>query len=112
MPQHYRHFWGPRRTQTLNFQWDIITKSSFVLVTACEGRGGDNGSNPPNRFIGLAKFTVGSVAPHDGGVTFLVNIGLYNYMRGEGLGYHPWPDALELWTDITVFDATDFSGPN
>ena len=103
MPQHWCHFWGPRQEQQINrqfnFQWDIITKSSFVEVTACEGSGGDNGSNPPNRFIGLAQFHVNSIAPHDGGVTFAVDI--------SGV-----PQPVLLWTDITVYDANDPSGQN
>ena len=91
-----RFCWGPKRTGRFNFQWNIISHASVVLVAASEGREHpENGlmiyaSDSPRRFVGDARFTVDSIAPHDGGVTFHVTI--------------DWPRPLTLWTDIVVFD--------
>jgi hypothetical protein len=94
--QAFRYCWGSFRNVRCNFQWDIITHTSFVVVTASEGRESvEDGvilqrTDSPQRFIGAARFSVNSIAPHDGGVTFQVSI--------------DWDEPLLLWTDIIVFD--------
>jgi hypothetical protein len=110
MAQHYRHFWGPQVSQKFNFQWDIIRHDSFVVITACEGPGYDVGP-APQRIVGEAFFQVASVCPHDGGVTFWVLMG--SHTGGSyGVGFTTWRETLNLWTDITVFDASDNWGQN
>jgi hypothetical protein len=97
----YRYCYGRQVTRTLNFQWDIITKDSFVVITACEGdERVDEGvivytTNSPLRIIAEARFTVDSISPHNGGVSFHVTI--------------DWPRPLILWIDIIVFDEIQFS---
>lgn len=99
--QGFRHCWGSQSTNTFNVQWDIINHDSFVVITASEGREFmENGhlvlnTNSPSRFVGAARFTVDSISPHDGGVTFHVTI--------------DWGGPLTLWTDIIVFDEISFS---
>jgi hypothetical protein len=94
--QGFRFCWGPEVTRTYDFGWDIIKHTSYVVITAAEGseRFEDGAVIPdtesPHRFVGDARITVDSIAPHDGGVTFHVTI--------------DWPDPLILWTDIIVFD--------
>jgi hypothetical protein len=107
-PQHYRHFYGPQKTAPFNFQWDIINRRSFVVITASEGS--PDGSGNPNRIIGNAHFQVSSVAPHDGGVTFWVIIGDAKVLH-DGF-FNWWIDPLPTWVDITVFDPSDPSGQN
>ncbi len=115
MAQHYRHYWGPCQTGRFNFQWDIIQHDSFVVVTASEGPGYDVGP-APQRFVGNAHFTVSSIAPHDGGVTFWVVIGEMGGLLTDYTDHFMgdwWPAGpLNLWTDITVFDASDNWGQN
>ena len=65
-------------------------------MTVAEGR---ISGMVPDRFIGDAWPQVLSVAPHDGGVTFLI------------LWQTAWP-TLDIWTDITVFDPQDPAGTN
>jgi hypothetical protein len=107
MPQHWRHFWGPQGGNIFNFEWDIIQHDSFVVITAGEGPGFGASDFPPERFVGNAAMMVGGVAPHTGGVTFwmLIEDGTHNGAGWEG-------GLLNVWTDITVFDATDPSGQN
>ena len=102
MPHHWRHFWGPAATGRYNFHWDRIRHDSFVVVTAAEGPGFDR-QPAPQRFRGNAMFEVASVAPYDGGVAFWVLI--LDLFR-------VWPERLNLWTDITVFDPEDDWGQN
>jgi hypothetical protein len=102
MPQHFRQNYGLNTTGAYNFQWDVITHQSWVVITASEGgEPAENGqvlgsSASPIRFIGDARFTVHSVSPHDGGVSFFLEI--------------DWPAPLNTWVDITVFDPGDPSG--
>jgi hypothetical protein len=107
MPRHWRHFWGPQKTNRFIANWSIIKQRSFVVITASEGS--PDGEGNPNRFVGDAHFQVDSIAPFDGGVTFWVII-------GETLPIHAtfnwWRDPLPLWTDITVFDPEDPSDQN
>jgi hypothetical protein len=113
MTQHYRHYWGPQFSNRFNFQWNIIRHTSFVAITASEG-GGYEVSPAPQRFVGSALFQVCSIAPHEGGVTFSVMI-VDPTAIVSGEGYRAvalWPSALRLWTDITVFDASDPWGQN
>src|SRR4051812_34269523 len=96
------HFcWGPVPTARVNLQWDIIKHESVVVITASEGEEGFEEGHPllttsaegvgsPRRFVGDARFTVDSVSPHDGGVTFQVTI--------------DWSGPLTLWTDVIVFN--------
>lgn len=97
----YRFCWGPQFTRPFNFEWRIITHTSFVVVTASEGREGvEDGvilytSQSPQRHLGHARFTVNNIAPYDGGVRFRVTV--------------DWPTPLMLWTDIIVFDELSFS---
>src|SRR4030095_1101434 len=99
--QVYRFCYGPQRTNTFNFQWDIIRHDSFVVITASEGREvvEDHmmiyNSQSPNRFVGAARFTVDNIAPNDGGVTFHVTI--------------DWGSLLTLWVDIIVFNEVSFT---
>ena len=114
MPNHYRHFWGPQQSNVFNFQWDIIKHDSFVVITASEGPGYDVGP-APQRFVGKAFFEVHSVSPHDGGVTFWVVMNEFNVIQfgdGAAVVVVPWTSPLNLWTDITVFDASDNWGQN
>jgi hypothetical protein len=102
MPQYWLQNYGLNTSGTYNFQWDIITHQSSVLVTVSEGlEPSENGqvlgtSQSPERFIGDAAFTVHSIAPHDGGVTFRLEI--------------DWPGPLNVWVCVTVFDSSDFQG--
>lgn len=98
--QAFRYCWGLSKTVRCNFQWDIINKDSFVVVTASEGSEFIEGGSiimstaSPKRFVGSARFTVDNIAPHEGGVTFRVTI--------------DWPRPLMLWTDIIVLDGIPF----
>jgi hypothetical protein len=114
MPQHFRHYWGPQSTARFNFQWSIIRHDSFVVVTASEGPGYDVGP-APQRFVGDSPFIVCNVAPHDGGVTFMVVIGGLGGITNQDRSYieDVWGKGpLNLWTDITVFDGSDQWGQN
>jgi hypothetical protein len=72
--------------------WRIITRHSYVVVTAAEAK---ISANPPERFIGDAKpIVVGNVTPQSGAVQFT----LWWY------GDFPY---LDIWTDVTVFDPND-----
>jgi hypothetical protein len=92
--------WGPQTTGRFNFGWNIINHTSYVVITASEGQEGFEGGTvllttaSPRRFLGLARFTVDNVSPHDGGVEFHVTI--------------DWPQPITLWTDIFVFDEIPF----
>jgi hypothetical protein len=102
MPQYFMQNYGLNESQTFNFNWDIINHQSSVVITVSEGaEPAENGqvlgtSQSPMRFIGDALFSVHSVAPHDGGVTFKVEIDSSN--------------LLNLWVCITVFDDSDNQG--
>jgi hypothetical protein len=75
VPQHYRHYYGRNNSGIYNLQWDAIR--SFVVITASEGFEPSDDSGPPQRFVGDAFFSIHNVAPHQGGVTFRVEIGYY-----------------------------------
>ena len=107
--QHYRHFYGLQKTRPINFQWDIINERSFVVITAAEGS--PDGAGNPNRFVGSAHFSVGSVAPHQGGVTFWLVIGDARALDAPNF-FNWWRDPLPCQVDITVFDPSDPSGQN
>lgn len=93
MPQHARYYWGKRNgTNRYDFTWDQIFHDSVVVITASEGK--QPSTNSPERFVGDAGFTVMNIAPRDGGVTFGVRI--------------EWDEPIGLWTDITVFERSDF----
>jgi hypothetical protein len=93
---HWRHLWRGTGAGYYTFNWPAIQHDSYVAVTVAEGRISDL---VPDRFIGDAWPQVLSVAPFDGGVTFLI------------LWQTAWP-TLDIWTDITVFDPNDPSGTN
>jgi hypothetical protein len=92
------HFcWGAHGGYKLfDFQWDIINHLSYVLISVSEGREGRDADShrmnlttqSPRKFLGSARMTVNSIAPHDGGVTF-----------GLTIEYSP----VIVWTDIIVF---------
>jgi hypothetical protein len=93
MPQHALFFWSFQNGVTsFNLNWDQIRHDSIVVITASEGDPPIT-SAAPNRFVGDARFTINNVAPHDGGVGFRVTI--------------EWPQPLNLWTTVTVFDSSD-----
>jgi hypothetical protein len=95
--QHWRHFWNPANFAGVrpsfgifNFSWSAIRHDSFVDVV-CGGLG-------PQRSPLL--YTVGSVSPADGGVTFVL------WAESDPPGQRP------VWTEITVYDPSDPSGQN
>jgi hypothetical protein len=93
---HWRHLWRGAGAGYYTFSWPAIQHDSFVTVSVSEGHISDL---VPDRFIGDAWPQVLSVAPFDGGVTFLI------------LWQTAWP-TLDIWTDITVFDPSDPAGTN
>jgi hypothetical protein len=94
--QHWRHLWRNAGAGLFTFGWDAIRHDSYVLVTAAEGSISDV---VPSRFVGDAWFEVDSIAPFDGGVSFMV------------LWQVAYP-RLNVWTDITIFDPNDPHGTN
>jgi hypothetical protein len=94
--QHWRHLWRDAGAGYFTFNWPAIRHDSYVLVTAAEGRISDL---IPDRFIGDAWPEVFSIAPFDGGVTFMI------------LWQVAWP-TLNIWTDITIFDPSDPASTN
>jgi hypothetical protein len=98
MIEHWRHLWvGAPRLSHYTFWWPIIQNDSYVLVTAAEGK---ISATVPDRFMGAAvPMIVGNIAAHAGYVEFT----LWWY------GNYPY---LNVWTDITVFDASDPQGAN
>jgi hypothetical protein len=93
---HWRHLWQNAGAGSFNFQWPDIHQDSYVVVTVSEAR---VGPIVPDRFIGDAWPYVLSIAPHEGGVQFMV---LWQGAYGR----------LNIWTDITVFDPNDPHGTN
>jgi hypothetical protein len=90
LPKHARYYWGKRNGfQAYDFDWTEIRHDSVVIITASEGKPPIT-SLAPERFVGAAPFYVMNIAPYDGGVIFAVRI--------------DWPEPLDLWTDITVFN--------
>jgi len=101
MPQTMRVYWGRLRGRTpLNFDGEIIDRTSTVIITASEWR-----LNPINqeaddgdyqRFVGDATIRVANISPHgpptdpNRGVTFVVEV--------------DYDEALPVVTDITVMD--------
>ena len=105
--EHWRYLWKSTRKyeppfpfgllQRYEFYWDIIRNDCFVLITAAEA---GIGHQVPTRSMGLARpIVVGNIAAHDGYVEFCLS--------WEG-HYSPF----SIWTDITVFDRNDPSGPS
>jgi len=94
--QHRRHLWKGVNWGQFTFFWPDIKHDSFVVVTAAEGRAS---ALVPDRFIGEAWIEVLSIAPFDGGVSFML---LWQ------VGY----EHLDIWTDITLFDPRDPSETN
>jgi hypothetical protein len=111
MAQTFRHFWGQQDSGTFYFWWPIIQHNSVVVVTASEGQASDV-APAPQRFIGSALFTVGGVAPFDGGVSFFVGIGLTTRFPTNATEDFSWGGLLNLWTDITVFEPSELVGTN
>ena len=93
---HWRHLWRNAGAGYFTFSWPNIRHDSYVVVTVAEARISDL---VPDRFIGDAWPEVDSIAPFDGGVTFLI------------LWQSGFP-RLNIWTDITIFDRNDPSGTN
>jgi hypothetical protein len=88
---------GAPRLSHYTLWWPIIQNDSYVLVTAAEGK---ISATAPDRFMGAAvPMIVGNIAAHAGYVEFT----LWCY------GNYPY---LNVWTDITVFDAGDPQGAN
>jgi hypothetical protein len=81
--------------QVLVVYWPLITRSSIVLVSACECRPYDYSvpsftSRIPDRFIGAAPVVVKNVAPENGRVEIVIEV------RSN--------DPLNVITDIVVLD--------
>jgi hypothetical protein len=89
-PQHIHMLWHGAVSGNYGFNWDAISINSVVLITAAEGR---VGTETPDRFNGFAAMEVRNIIPRPGRVEFKLEI--------------DWERPLEVWTDITVFDATD-----
>jgi hypothetical protein len=109
MPTHIRYFWGKQKTAQFTYNWGLIQHDSYVVITASEGDPPDGeifDPTKPHRFVGNAHFQVSSIAPHDGGVTFWVIIGDPRALGAPDF-FNWWIDPLNVWTDITVFDASD-----
>ncbi len=86
----FRVYWGRYRGRVIcTFNYSGINNQSVVIVTASEGDEG-NSTASPRRFIGAADFTVTSIAPFSGGVSFAVQIG--------------WQDPIPFWSDIVIMD--------
>ncbi|HEY0437463.1 MAG TPA: hypothetical protein VGC92_12550, partial [Phenylobacterium sp.] len=66
---HYCYLWrGASRLNNFTFNWGVIRRDSYVLITAAEA---NLSAEVPSRFIGDARpIVVGSIAPFDGGVLF------------------------------------------
>jgi hypothetical protein len=93
MPQHARIFYGRWNGRwNYNLNWRAISHDSFVVVTASEGQEPIT-TTAPQRFVGAANFVVSDIAPRDGGLNFVIDIN--------------WPDPLNVWVDVTVFDRND-----
>jgi hypothetical protein len=98
MIEHWRHRWvGAPRLAHYTFWWPIIHNESYVLVTGVEGK---ISATVPDRFMGDARpMIVANIAAHAGYVEFTL----------WWCGNFPY---LNVWTDITVFDANDPQGAN
>ncbi|HKU63269.1 MAG TPA: hypothetical protein VJQ44_18860, partial [Gemmatimonadales bacterium] len=106
MPLHYRVLWrDAARHGIYTLHWDAIKSTSYVVITAAEAQLPEEPrfTMPVWKFIGDARFMQATnVAPFDGGVQWslhwfdLVDEGAFPY--------------LNVWTDITVFDAGDPAG--
>jgi hypothetical protein len=90
MPLHWRQLWlGVSRLTVCTAGWPVITPRSIVSITACEG--GERGIH----IVGDERpVVIGCVSPQNGFVQFT-----------------PWwygnKPAIDIWTDITVFDPND-----
>jgi hypothetical protein len=96
MPRHARVFWGHHNgIKRYQLNWRPVKKESVVLISASEGPPPDPQAFVmiPNKFVGDAVFKVENIAPDTGMVVFVIQI--------------DWPEPLPLWTDVTLFDATD-----
>ena len=98
MPHTVRQYWrGLHGRVPLNFNWNLISHDSVVLVTAAEYAVDAGSPATSQRFVGAANITVSNVSPHsppydpNHGVTFVVTV--------------DWPTPLNIVTDITVLDA-------
>jgi hypothetical protein len=93
MPQHALFFWSFQNGMTtFNLTWGQIRHNSVVLIAASEGEPPIS-SAAPKLFVGDSRFTVNNIAPFEGGVSFRVTV--------------EWDEPLNLWTTVTVFDASD-----
>jgi hypothetical protein len=107
MPQHARIYCGKVEAGKFALNWDAITARSFVVITACEGPA-PRGDGTPERVIGNAVFTVGSIAPYDGGVEFFVTYSDWTQLGAWWKGSdYTLNGGLSMWVDFTVFDSTD-----
>ncbi|MGW6460083.1 hypothetical protein ACWF94_29845 [Streptomyces sp. NPDC055078] len=78
-------FWGPGNgTHNLQLPWSVINPNSTVVIEAAE----IDGNNV--RFVGAAPFTILTIAPGNGIVTFKINIG--------------WNSPIPMRTDVLVFN--------
>lgn len=77
--------WSPAfGTHNLQIPWNVINRESTVVVTASEL------DADGHRFVGGAPFSVSSIAPGPGVVTFKINIGIDR--------------PLPMRTDVIVFN--------
>jgi hypothetical protein len=81
----YRHDWGDRKgAWTLRLNFAEVRRDSLVFVSAGEGAPGGG------KFIGSARYTVHNVAPRDGGIDILVEIG--------------WEEPIRLLVDYLIIN--------
>jgi hypothetical protein len=87
----YRVYWTGKKGRTvLNFNAPAISPLSVVHISAAEAGARHNNFTDAwyDRFVGAANIWATNVAPHEGGVTFVLNV--------------DWHQPLNVVTDITV----------
>jgi hypothetical protein len=102
---HWRILWRPGSRHGLYTAfWPAITNDSYVVITVAEASIPESPGfvMPVDRFIGDARHMVATnIAPFPGGVRFSVH---WDTLIPSG----DFP-YLNIWTDITLFDASDAS---